>query len=114
MDNIVIVKEGKVYPLAKEYTLLETDDYKFLEKYLDATKANLFFARSVIIVEGPGEALLLPTVAQLLNCSFTDFGTSLVDVRSTGLRRYAAIFQRSDTKNLLNIKVACIVMTPIS
>lgn len=108
LDNIVIVKEGKVYSLAKEYTLLEADDYKFLEKYLDATKANLFFARSVIIVEGPGEALLLPTVAQLLNCSFTDFGTSLVDVRSTGLRRYAAIFQRSDIKNLLNIKVACI------
>jgi hypothetical protein len=36
-------KNGNVYPLAKGYTLLENDDYQFLEKYLDATKANLFF-----------------------------------------------------------------------
>lgn len=108
LANIVMVKEGKVFPLAEGYTKLEKEDYRFLEKYLDATKANLFFARSVIIVEGPGEALLLPTIAKLIGCSFTDFGTSLVDVRSTGLRRYARIFQRSDVKSQLDIKVACV------
>lgn len=88
--------------------MLEEDDYVFLERYLDATKANLFFARSVVIVEGPGEALLLPTLAKLLNYSFTDYGTSLVDVRSTGLRRYARIFQRKDISKELDIRVACI------
>lgn len=107
LENIVIVKSGNVYPLSEEYTKLEKDDYCFLEEYLDATKANLFFARSVIIVEGPGEALLLPTLAALLECSFTDYGTSLVDVRSTGLRRYARIFQRKDGKEL-EVKVACV------
>ena len=96
LSNIVIVKSGKVYSLEKEQTKLDEDDYLYLEKYLDATKANLFFARSVIIVEGPGEALLLPTLSKLLGCNFTDYGTSLVDVRSTGLRRYARIFQRKD------------------
>lgn len=108
LENIVMVKDGQVFPLAEGHTNLEIDDYRYLEKYLDATKANLFFARSVMIVEGPGEALLLPTVAKLLGCSFTDFGTSLVDVRSTGLRRYARIFQRSDINNPLGIKVACV------
>lgn len=108
LKNIVILKEGQVFPLAEGHTNLESDDYIYLEKYLDATKANLFFARSVIVVEGPGEALLLPTIAKLLGCSFTDFGTSLVDVRSTGLRRYARIFQRSNNKNPLGIKVACV------
>ncbi|BFL10995.1 AAA family ATPase [[Clostridium] hylemonae] len=108
LPNIVIVKSGNVYPLSAEYTMLDADDYIFLEKYLDATKANLFFARSVIIVEGPGEALLLPTLAKLLGCSFTDYGTSLVDVRSTGLRRYAKIFQRKRSGDELDIKVACV------
>lgn len=108
LNNIVIIKNGDVYPLAQGHTLLKSDDYLFLEKYLDATKANLFFAQSVIIVEGPGEALLLPTLAQLLDCSFTNFGVSLVDVKSTGLRRYAKIFQRSDSKKQLQIKVACV------
>lgn len=108
LSNIVIVKSGEAYSLAEEYTQLDGDDYVFLEKYLDATKANLFFARSVVIVEGPGEALLLPTLAKLLGYSFTDYGTSLVDVRSTGLRRYARIFQRKDQSKLLDINVACI------
>ena len=108
LSNLVMVKLGNVFPLSEEYTLLESADYVFLEKYLDATKANLFFARSVIIVEGPGEALLLPTLAKLLGCSFTDYGTSLVDVRSTGLRRYARIFQRKNAEEKLDIKVACV------
>lgn len=108
LGNIILVKDGQVFPLAEGYTKLKKDDYKYLEKYLDATKANLFFSRSVIIVEGPGEALLLPTIAKLLRCNFTDFGTSLVDVRSTGLRRYAGIFQRIDSDTLLDIKVACV------
>ena len=73
LSNIVIVKSGKVYSLEKEQTKLDEDDYLYLEKYLDATKANLFFARSVIIVEGPGEALLLPTLSKLLGCNFTDY-----------------------------------------
>ena len=108
LSNIVMLKNGKTYPMTQQYTKLEEQDYLFLEKYLDATKANLFFARSVIIVEGPGEALLFPTVAKLLGKSFTDYGTSLVDVRSTGLRRYARIFQRRNEKDLLDIKVACV------
>ena len=108
LSNIMIVKSGKVYSLDKEQTKLGEDDYLYLEKYLDATKANLFFARSVIIVEGPGEALLLPTLSKLLGCNFTDYGTSLVDVKSTGLRRYARIFQRKDENDQLDVNVACV------
>jgi len=108
LSNVVIVKSGEAYSLSEEYTKLESDDYLYLEKYLDATKANLFFARSVIIVEGPGEALLLPTLAKLLGYSFTDHGTSLVDVRSTGLRRYARIFQRKNESKQLDINIACV------
>lgn len=108
LSNVSIVKKGKTYSLSKEYTNLDGDDYIYLEKYLDATKSNLFFARSVVIVEGPGEALLLPTIAKLLGCSFTNYGVSLIDVRSTGLRRYARIFQRKNDGELLDINVSCI------
>ncbi|HEL1326900.1 TPA: AAA family ATPase, partial [Streptococcus equi subsp. zooepidemicus] len=105
LSNVIFVKKGKTYSLSKEYTNLDEDDYVYLEKYLDATKSNLFFARSVVIVEGPGEALLLPTIAKLLGCSFTNYGVSLIDVRSTGLRRYARIFQRKNDGELLDINV---------
>lgn len=108
LSNIVIVKSGEAFSLSEEHTKLDKDDYLYLEKYLDATKANLFFAKNVIIVEGPGEALLLPTLSKLLGYSFTDYGTSLVDVRSTGLRRYARIFQREDESKQLDINVSCV------
>ena len=108
LENIIIIKNGKTFSLAEKKTKLDKNDYWFLEKYLDATKANLFFARSVIIVEGPGEALLVPELASLLGHNFTDYGVSLVDVRGIGLSRYAKIFQRTDESCLLDIRVACV------
>lgn len=108
LENIIIIKKGAVFSLAKNCTKLEDEDYLYLEKYLDATKANLFFARSVIIVEGPGEALLFPTIAKLIGRSFTDYGTSLIDVHSTGLRRFSRILQRKNEDELLDIKVSCV------
>ena len=39
--------------------------------------------------------------------NLTDYGISIVDVRSTGLRRYAKIFQRTDDDGI-KIPVACV------
>jgi hypothetical protein len=33
-----------------------------LERYLDATRSNLLFARKVILVEGPAELFLIPAL----------------------------------------------------
>ena len=108
LKNITIIKEAKAYLLEQGHTKLDASDYKFLERYLDATKANLFFAKAIIMVEGPSEELLLPTIAKLLGKDLTEYGVSIVNVRGTGLRRFARIFQRQDSGHELNIKVACI------
>jgi len=50
--NIILMSKGKSFSLREEETELDSDDYKFLEKFLDVTKANLFFARGVFLVEG--------------------------------------------------------------
>ena len=107
LKNLVLLQEHKAYPMGKEYTLLDDNDYKYLERYLDATKANLFFAKGVLIVEGPGEELLLPSIAKLIGRNLTDYGISIVDVKSTGLMRYAKIFQRKND-DWLKLPVACI------
>lgn len=108
LENVTIMRGSKPFSLSKGQTLLDDDDYLYLERYLDATKANLFFAKSVIIVEGPAEELLLPTIAKLLGKDLTEHGVSIVNVRGIGLRRYARIFQRCDTSKPLSIPVACI------
>lgn len=108
LENVIIIKEARAYPLAPQDTLLDSSDYRFLERYLDTTKANLFFAKAVIMVEGPSEELLLPTIATLMEKDLTEYGVSIVNVRGTGLRRYAKIFQRSNSASPLNVRVACI------
>ena len=107
LNNLILLQNHKSYPMGKGYTYLDDDDYKYLERFLDATKANLFFAKGVLIVEGPGEELLLPTVGKLIGRNLTDYGVSIVDVKSTGLMRYAGIFRRKKGE-CLKIPVACI------
>lgn len=108
LENISIVKAAQVFSLRKGKTQLSKDDYVFLERYLDATKANLFFAKAVIMVEGPSEEFLIPTIAKIIGKDFTEYGVSVVNVRGTGLRRFARILQRKDEHETLDIRVSCV------
>jgi putative ATP-dependent endonuclease of OLD family len=107
IESIVLVSERKCYPLGRNATRLDGWDYAFLRRFLDVTKANLFFARGVVIVEGDAENLLLPTLAEKVGRPFSRYGVAVVNVGSRGLFRYARIFQRQD-RQLLPIKVACV------
>jgi len=110
LSNLVTIQSGKAFSLAEGKTNLQRSDYRFLERFLDVTKANLFFARGVMIVEGDAENILLPTVAKIMQRDFTEHGVSIVNVGGVGLRRYARIFQREDTstEGELDIPVACV------
>src|SRR5208283_2263909 len=96
LETLTVVLGHNAYPLAKGQTKLDDDDYEFLRRFLDATKANLFFARGLIIVEGDAENLLLPAIAAKLGRPFGKYGVSLVNVGHRGLFRYSRILQRAD------------------
>jgi putative ATP-dependent endonuclease of OLD family len=105
--DVSIVDRGKVFPLSEGQTALAPGDYRFLEKFLDATRANLFFARGVVIVEGDAENILIPVLAELIGSSFAHNGVSIVNVGHRGLFRYGRVFQRAAAPEL-PIPVACI------
>ncbi len=107
VENITLVASGRPYRLVKGQTALEDGDYTYLERFLDVTKANLFFARGVLIVEGSAEALLLPALAEACGRSFSDAGVSIVNVGSVGLFRYARVLQRKDGTQV-PVPVACV------
>ena len=88
-------------------TKLAKGDYKFLQRFLDSTKANLFFAKGVIMVEGDAESILVPTIANMIGMPLHEYGVSIVNVGSTAFLRYANIFMRKD-ENKFNIPVAVI------
>ena len=110
LDNLVLLEKGNVFPLCASATALAASDYRFLERFLDVTKANLFFARGVVIVEGDAENILLPVLARLIGYDFTEYGVSLVNVGGTGLRRFGRIFQRerANEEGTISVPVACI------
>lgn len=110
VQNIVMVCKRCAFSLDEGKTALETSDYRFLQRFLDSTKANLFFARGVLIVEGDAENILLPTIARLIGLDLTEHGASIVNVGGIGLRRYARIFQRAKPEDdgELGIPVACV------
>ena len=96
LDSMVMIIGHKAFPLGKSHTKLKDDDYAFLRRFLDATKANLFFARGLIIVEGDAENILLPSIARKIGKPFAKFGVSIVNVGHRGLFRYSRILQRAD------------------
>lgn len=109
LDNLVLMHGRKAYSLGKQHTRLDEGDYRFLARFLDVTKANLFFARGLLVVEGDAEAILLPALAKLLGRDLTRHGVSVVNVGGVGLGRYARILQRArPEQGILKIPVACI------
>lgn len=110
LDNLVLLNGGKAFPLCAGRTELAPSDYGFLSKFLDVTKANMFFARGLMIVEGDAENLLLPTLAHILQRDFTANGVSIVNVGGIGLRRFARIYLRKDpaTDGVIPVAVACV------
>ena len=96
LEAMIMIMGHRTFPFAKGQTKLADDDYAFLRRFLDATKANLFFARGIIIVEGDAENILLPALARKIGKPLSKYGVSIVNVGHRGLFRYSRILQRSD------------------
>jgi putative ATP-dependent endonuclease of the OLD family len=113
LENLIICNESTAFPLGETYTKLESSDYIFLERFLDVTKANLFFAKGIIMVEGWSEEILIPALARkmkkdgILTKDLTDAGVSVVNVGSLAFLRYSRIFLR-ETEPEINVPVAVI------
>jgi putative ATP-dependent endonuclease of the OLD family len=89
--NLQAVNIGSLFPLSAEGKREKLD----LERYLDATKSTLFFARSVLLVEGIAEALIIPILAR--KCMTPSFDLdekriSVVAVHGISFRPFMRLF----------------------
>ena len=72
---------------------LEKTEIADLERYLDATRSTLLFARKVILVEGPAELFLIPAlVKQVMGIDLDRLGISIVPIYGVHFDVYARIF----------------------
>lgn len=112
LSNLVLCTNSGAYPMGDSNTKLDPDDYVFLEKFLDVTKSNLFFAKGVILVEGWAEEIFLPALAEVLKSkgiiskNLTESGVSIVNVGSTAFLRYAKIFLRQKNDEKIGVPIS--------
>jgi putative ATP-dependent endonuclease of the OLD family len=72
--------------------LTQTDRHD-LERYLDATKSNLLFARRVMLVEGAAELLLLPSlVKRVMGIDLEREGISVIAVHGVHFGPFSRLF----------------------
>ena len=100
LKNLILMKGGFGYDLSEGKTGLQKGDYLFLQRFLDSTKANLFFAKGIIMVEGDAENILIPVIADILGYPLEKYGISIVNVGSTAFLRYSRIMVRQDGNSI--------------
>ena len=97
------------YPRAiyKEESSNDRVSKQYVQRFLDATKADMFFANRLIFVEGIAEELLLPVFARYLNKNLTDEHVLVVNMGGRYFNHFLKLF---DTKNpyTINKKIVCL------
>ena len=72
---------------------LDESEIRDLERYLDATKSNLLFARKVMLVEGPAELFLIPALLKEVEGIDLDReGISIIPIYGVHFDVYAKLF----------------------
>jgi putative ATP-dependent endonuclease of OLD family len=66
----------------------EVDD---LQRYIDVTRGEMFFARGVILVEGDAERFLIPAFAAALGIHLDELGISVCSVSGTNFTPYVKL-----------------------
>ncbi len=108
LNSLILCRNNSAYSLNNKYTRLSSGDYEFLERFLDSTKANLFFAKGVIMVEGDAENILIPTIAKIIGKPLYTHGVSIVNVGNVAFLRYSNIFISKDGNQTIGIPTSIV------
>lgn len=69
-----------------------------IERYLDATRGDILFAKGVILVEGDAEKYIIPAFASLLDVQLDEYGISICSVHGTDFVPYAKLLDEDGLK----------------
>lgn len=94
VENInILAKKANYAEVYQPSVGLMAESISEIQRYLDAVRTNLLFAKGVLLVEGDAEEILIPImVKQVYGVSLDELGISLINIRSTGFENVAQLF----------------------
>jgi putative ATP-dependent endonuclease of OLD family len=83
---------------------MDTKEQNQLQRMMDITRATLYFAKGVILVEGISEALLVPVLARRLGYDLTRLHISVIPICGVAFETFKKLLD----PNVLGIRVAAV------
>lgn len=94
VDSVnILIKDNDFTKVCQPSNGLDTDTCKRIERYLDATRSTLLFAKGIILVEGDAELILIPAMFKaVFGLSLDEIGVSVINMSSTVFEHIACLF----------------------
>ena len=112
LNSLIVLQnqKRKINSLSLRNSELEEINRKYLAKFLDVTKSQLFFSNGTILVEGISEALLMPTFSRIMGKEYDieKKGIEIVNINGVAFEHFAKLYNSDDEYKRLASKCAII------
>lgn len=103
-EEIRVAYPGKVFTETSE----DEKSKNYVKRFIDVTKADIFFSKNLILVEGLAEQLLVPEFATHIGFDLADTHTSIVNIGGRYFEHFLKLFDTEKSEFAIKKKVACI------
>ena len=113
LNSVVVLQNhsNKIHSLSISESGLNENNRKYLHKFLDVTKSQLFFAEGTILVEGISEALLMPVFSKIMGNEYDieKAGVELVNINGVAFEHFANLY--NDNVETKRLKTKCSILS---
>src|SRR5699024_8427671 len=95
---------GKVFDMKSDE---DVKSKKYIQRFLDVTKADILYADKIMFVEGVTEQMVIPAFARNLGKPLEEHYVSIINLGGRYFSHFLKLFD-SDDKNAIRKKVAFI------
>lgn len=94
IDSVISVHESGGQVTCVSLCSIDYDEAlkKKLQRFLDATRAELFFARRILMVEGIAEALLIPVLTRIAGGNLKDSSVTVLNADGINFNAFIPLF----------------------
>jgi len=112
LNSLIILQnqQRKIYSLSLRESELNEKNRKYLAKFLDVTKSQLFFSKGTILVEGISEALLMPVFSRIMGKEYDieKKGIEIVNISGVAFEHFAKLYNSNEENKRLVSRCAII------